>query len=42
MCFAGVLESSDDFESSDDIYDAIGGILEEAVGSKFENEIKWE
>lgn len=37
----GVLSSGmDDFESSDDLYDAIGAILHEIAGEKSENDIK--
>ena len=29
---AGVLESPEDFDSSDDVYDAVGGVILEASG----------
>lgn len=38
----GVLDSGmDDFESSDDLYDAIGAILHEVSGEKSENDIRY-
>lgn len=37
----GILENGcDEFESSDEIYDAIGGILHEVATEKSENDIK--
>lgn len=37
----GILENgSDEFESSDEIYDAIGGILHEVATDKSENDVK--
>lgn len=39
----GVLDSGmDDFESSDDLYDAIGAILHEVSDEKSENDIRYE
>ena len=40
-CLADVLESSsDDFESGDEVFEAVGGILQEVDASKEEEEIK--
>ena len=40
-CIADVLESSsDDFESGDEVFEAVGGILQEVDASKEEDEIK--
>ena len=40
-CLTDVLESSsDDFESGDEVFEAVGGILQEVDASKEEDEIK--
>merc|ERR1711915_1117123 len=36
----GVLNSSDDLHSGEDVYEAIGGLLEDAVGAEREGEIR--
>merc|ERR1712142_414227 len=36
----GVLADSDDFDSAEDVYDAIGSLLEDAVGSEKGDEIQ--
>ena len=38
---SGVLDSSDDLHSGEDVYEAIGGLLEDAVGAEREGEIRW-
>lgn len=41
ICFiAGVLASTEDFETSDDVYDAIGGLLVDAVGLEKDGEVR--
>lgn len=41
MCVtSGVLESPDNFEASDDVYDAVGGVLLEYVVESDEDEVK--
>ena len=40
---SGVLETSyEDFESGEDVYEAIGGVLHEVASDKTEDDIKWE
>ena len=40
MCVsAGVLESPEDFESSEDLYDAVGDMIEGAMGEGEERDI---
>ena len=37
-CMTGVLESPEDFESSEELYDAVGGMIVGAVGGEEEEE----
>lgn len=37
---AGVLESPEDFESSEDIYEAVGGVLEGAAEDTTEKDVR--
>ena len=36
---AGILDSPDDFDSSTDVYDAVGGVIQEASGSEESEEV---
>lgn len=38
---AGVLTSTEDFETSDDVYEAIGSLLADAVGAEKDAEIRY-
>lgn len=38
VLYVGVLESPEDFESSAELYDAVGGMILEATGSHSEKE----
>lgn len=40
LVFSDVLSSSEDFDCSDDVYEAIGEILHEVAGNKTEEEIR--